>query len=108
MPTIRISQLASIKANALGRGINHTSSQHCPSTKEEKIPVLEFTARVRDGQIEVPEEYRERLEDVETVKITLTPKRRTAAIGIITQLVENPIKVKVFSPFTREEAHERG
>ncbi|NES23728.1 MAG: hypothetical protein F6K41_33615 [Symploca sp. SIO3E6] len=72
------------------------------------MSMLEFTAEVRDGNIEIPEEYREFLQDIQTVKITLTTTRKTAARGMIAQLIKHPIKVKSFIPLTREEAHERG
>ncbi len=71
------------------------------------MATIEFTAQVREGLIEVPEEYIETLKDVETVKITVTQKSPTAATGIIGRLIANPIKVKKFVPLTREEAHAR-
>ncbi|MBD2311896.1 hypothetical protein H6G20_09520 [Desertifilum sp. FACHB-1129] len=72
------------------------------------MSAVEFTARVRDGQIEVPEEYQEMLAGVERVKITVTSQKRTAAVGSIARLINNPIKLKTFVSLSREEAHERG
>ncbi len=65
------------------------------------MSAVKFTAKVRDGQIEVTEEHQRMLAGVETVKITVTLPRKTAAIGIIARLINNPIKVKRFVPFTR-------
>lgn len=72
------------------------------------MSTLEFTANVRDGKIEIPEEYREFLQDIQTVKITVTAEGKTAAIGMIARLINHPIQVKSFIPLTREEVHERG
>jgi hypothetical protein len=66
------------------------------------MSVLEFTAKVKDGKISIPPEYLEALNQVETVQITVISEPKTAAVGIIAELLKNPLEVEDFVPLTRE------
>jgi hypothetical protein len=71
------------------------------------MAVLEFTANVKNGKIQIPPEYLDALNQVETIQITVISQPQTAAIGMIAELLKNPLEVEDFVPLTREEAHER-
>ncbi len=75
------------------------------------MSTIQFKANIKDGVIEIPEEYRQELieEDVVTVTIYTVrkPKKKISEIGFIAELTKNPIQVKDFKFLTREEAHER-
>ena len=67
---------------------------------------VEFVAKIRDGIIKVPDEYRERFAD--TVRVILLPEEKTSADGdIIAELLMRPLVVPDFTPLTREDAHAR-
>jgi len=72
------------------------------------MSTLEFTAKVQDGKIEVPEAYQQLLQNIDRVKITVISNSRPPELGMIAHLIHNPIPLKTFVPLTREEAHERG
>jgi hypothetical protein len=66
----------------------------------------EFVAKIRDGMIIVPDEYRERLTD--TVRVILLLEEKTSADGdIIAELLMRPLVVPDFAPLTREGTHAR-
>lgn len=70
------------------------------------LQAIEFQASIRDGNIQIPETYRTNLEG-ETVKVVLLKtERKTAAVGIIAQLIANPIPFNG-QPLSRDELHDR-
>jgi hypothetical protein len=71
------------------------------------MTILEFTAKVNQGNILIPDEYLEVLEKVETVQIRVTEKPETAKVGIIAELIQHPLDSDDGIPLTREETHER-
>jgi len=72
---------------------------------------IEFRAKIKNGTIELPKKFRKVL--TENVKViilkeeTLTVRQVPPEHTIIDQLLAEPIKMKEFSPFSREEAHAR-
>lgn len=70
------------------------------------MSTITFTASIQDGVIEIPEEHKKELGNGDSVKVTVV-KKKTPMTGIIEELINNPIKVKDFTPLTRDEAHER-
>ena len=77
---------------------------------------IEFQSKIRDGIIEVPAEYRERLRRQsgdDTVRvIVLTGEaaemhESSDQPDILYQLLNNPIQLKSFRPLKRDETHER-
>jgi hypothetical protein len=67
---------------------------------------VEFVAKIRDGMIKVPDEYRERFTD--SVRVILLLEEKTPADGdIIAELLMRPLVVPDFTPLTREDAHAR-
>ena len=67
---------------------------------------VEFVAKIRDGMIKVPDEYRERFTD--SVRVILLPEEKTPADGdIIAELLMRPLVVPDLTALTREDAHAR-
>jgi len=69
---------------------------------------VEFQARVENGVIVVPEQYKQSLMDGNLVKVIVLQQTQNisrARPDIIDQLTEHPIKVDGF--FTRNEIHDR-
>ena len=73
---------------------------------------IEFQARVKDGSIEIPSRYRDRLG--RTVRVIILREHSSRAQGegkspnLIDQLLETPLKLKGFTPLSRDEIHARG
>ena len=68
---------------------------------------VEFYTTIRNGMIEVPEEYRRKLADRVRVILLAEEESRSVA-NLIDQLLEKPIPVRGFQPLTREEIYGRG
>ena len=66
---------------------------------------VEFQTRIRNGIIEIPEEFRDRFREYVRVILLAEEKRSTA--DTIDRLIEDPLRIENFAPLTREEAHER-
>lgn len=71
------------------------------------MATVEFQAKVEKGVIVVPDEYKQELAEVNTVKVTVLkqPKKQYSRPDIFDELAANPIKVDRF--FTRGEIHDR-
>jgi hypothetical protein len=67
---------------------------------------VEFKAKVKNGVIEIPQEYKEQFKSLVRV-ILLADEPETSLVNLIDQLLANPLKVNGFRPLTREEAHAR-
>jgi hypothetical protein len=71
------------------------------------LQAVEFQAFVTNGMIEIPREYRKRLNQRVRV-IVLTEEDHSAQLTtLIDELLLNPIKIEGFTPLTRDEAHAR-
>jgi hypothetical protein len=71
---------------------------------------IEFQAKIKNGSIEIPEEYRRRLREQgsdNAVRVIILTAERETSTDFIDQLLANPITVGDFVPFTRDEVHER-
>lgn len=68
---------------------------------------IKFTAKVNQGNIEVPQEYRKAIEQVDSIEIIVNSQSVSSQRGIIHHLLSNPIEIQDFQPLTRDEAHER-
>ena len=66
---------------------------------------VEFQTKIKNGMIEIPKEY---IRDVrENVKVILLMEQDTSTESIIERLLQSPIKVKHFTPLTREDMYDR-
>jgi hypothetical protein len=66
---------------------------------------VEFQAKVKNGSIEIPEEYKTRFK--ERVRVILLAEEENTAANFIDQLLQHPIYIAGFTPLTREEIYER-
>ena len=66
---------------------------------------VEFQAKVRNGSIEIPKEYRTRFK--ERVRVILLAEEEGTAATFIDHLLEHPVHIPGFKPLTREEIYER-
>ena len=77
---------------------------------------IEFESKIRNGVIEVPAEYRERLRRKsggDTVRVIVMTSEaaeeddRFDQPDMLYQLLNNPIQLKGFRPLKRDETYER-
>jgi hypothetical protein len=67
---------------------------------------VEFTAKIKEGVIEVPEAHRGRFKD--NVKVILLAEEEMHEDGdMIAKLLAHPLNVPDFTPLKREDAHAR-
>ena len=66
---------------------------------------IEFNAKIKDGTIDIPEEYRDQFKT--SVRVILMAEESIEKSNYIAQLLKKPIKVVGFEPMAREEIHER-
>lgn len=67
--------------------------------------VVEFQAKIRNGTIEIPKEYRTRFK--ERVRVILLAEEESTATNFIDHLLQHPIHIAGFEPLTRDEIYER-
>ena len=67
---------------------------------------IEFQTTIKNGAIEVPQEYRNNLYDQVRV-ILLSEEVKNAKPNLIDKLLEKPIEINKFQPLTREEIYEQ-
>ena len=66
---------------------------------------IEFQARIDNGAIEVPEEYRDRLKG--SVRVILVGEGEPSAANMINELLARPLQIPDFQPLTRDEIYAR-
>ena len=71
------------------------------------LNAVEFQAIVKNGMIEIPREYRQRLSQRVRVIVLAEEERKAQPASLIDDLLLNPIKIEGFRPLTRDEAHAR-
>lgn len=73
-----------------------------------KREIVEFETEIRNGVIEIPDQYRQELGDGHKVKVFVVarePQKRSWSI--MDELAQNPISVKGLGKLTRDEMHDR-
>lgn len=70
------------------------------------METVQFTAKIKDGIIEVPKKYQRKFKDNVRV-ILVAESTKTKAEKYLDELMAHPLKMKGFHPLTREEAHAR-
>ena len=73
------------------------------------MSTVEFQAIVKNGVIEIPEQYQQEVEAMEVVEVVVkkAEKQKKKISGFFKELTENPIEVKDFKPLTRDEIYDR-
>lgn len=66
---------------------------------------VEFHAKVKNGAIEIPEEYKTRFK--EQVRVILLAEEESPTANFIDHLLQHPVHIAGFKPFTRDEIYER-
>jgi hypothetical protein len=77
---------------------------------EVTMYAIEFQAKIKNGNIEIPEEYRRRLREQggeNAVRVIILTVERGTSVDFIDELLANPIPASDFVPFTRDESHDR-
>ena len=69
------------------------------------MEAIEFKSKIKNGIIQIPEKYKQKIGN--TVKVIVITEKKAKQFDIIDELLANPIKLKDFSPFSREEIYER-
>ena len=71
---------------------------------------IEFQTRIKNGRIEIPEEYRRRLLEQggdNAVRVIILTTEPEASADLIDDLLAHPIAISDFVPLTRDELYER-
>ena len=68
------------------------------------MQAVEFQAKIKNGMIEIPAQYKDKLKEIVRV-IILTDESETTT-NLIDQLLASPLKVKNFKPLSRAEIYE--
>jgi hypothetical protein len=66
---------------------------------------IEFQTRVKDGKIEIPAQYQDKLK--ETVRVIILAEDQDTTSNLIDQLLVSPLKIKSFKPLSRTDIYER-
>jgi hypothetical protein len=66
---------------------------------------IEFQAKVKNGTIEIPSQYRDKLKRVVRVIVLAEVEEKTD--NLIDQLLETPFRLKGFEPLSRDEIYAR-
>ena len=67
---------------------------------------VEFKTKIKQGIIEIPEEYKQELrEEQEVTVIVVKPPKRIPQTGMIAELTQNPISIPGIRQLTRDEIH---
>ncbi len=66
---------------------------------------VEFQAKIKNGIIEVPAQYRDKFKKV--VKVIVLAEPEEPANNLIDQLLETPWRVTTFEPLARHEIYVR-
>jgi hypothetical protein len=70
------------------------------------LQAIEFQTNVQSGNIQIPETYRTALEGEIVKVVILKTQHKTAAVGIIAQLLQQPIPL-TGKPLSRDEIYDR-
>jgi len=69
------------------------------------MEAIEFKTKIKNGTIRIPKKYKQKIGN--TVKVIIMTEQKAKQADIIDKLLTNPIKLKDFTPFLREEIYER-
>lgn len=71
------------------------------------LNAVEFKAKIKQGIIEIPEEYQQDFrEDSEVQVIVIKQNKKISTTGIIAELTQNPVAVQGIRQLNREEIHQ--
>lgn len=70
------------------------------------MQAVEFQAKIDNGVIIVPEQFRGEMLG-QKVRVIILTEDKPEPYDIITELINNPLQISDFKPLTRDEIHER-
>ena len=76
------------------------------ATMRSVMQAVEFDAKIKNGKIEIPPNYQNKLG--ENVKVILLAEEKEDSIDMIDYLTKHPINVNNFKPLSRDEIYDRG
>ncbi len=71
------------------------------------MSTITFTATIVNGTIKIPEEYKQELERVHQVQVTVTRKKKISETNVMASLIKEPLQVTDSVALTGDELHER-
>ncbi len=66
---------------------------------------IEFRTKIKNGVIEIPQKHIDQIK--ENVRVIIISEESAVEVDIIEKLINNPIKLKAFKPFSRDEIYDR-
>ena len=69
------------------------------------MSTIEFHAKVTNGSISIPEEYRSEIKG--DVRVILVTEGYAEGLDMIEHLLDHPMKIDGFKAFTREDLHDQ-
>ncbi len=69
------------------------------------MQAVEFEAKIKNGMIEVPSQYKDKLHRI--VRVILLTDEDQPTSNLIDQLLASPLKVENFKPLSRVAIYER-
>ena len=70
------------------------------------MEAIEFRTKIqKNGIIQIPRKYKEKIGS--TVKVIIIGEKKEINSDIIDELLENPLKLEGFSPFSREDIYDK-
>jgi hypothetical protein len=72
------------------------------------MDAVEFQAKIENGAIAVPEEYKQELTDGDAVKVIVVKRsKRIPQTGILAELARDPVQIKGLRLMSRDELYKR-
>lgn len=69
------------------------------------MQAVEFRAKIKNGMIEIPAQYKDKLKEI--VRVIILTDDSEPTTNLIDRLLVSPLKVANFKPLTRAEIYER-
>ncbi|MEA3467605.1 MAG: hypothetical protein U9R57_05190 [Thermodesulfobacteriota bacterium] len=69
------------------------------------MEAFEFKTKIRNGIIQVPQKYSQKVGN--TVKVIILSEQGANHTDMIDELLANPVKVDCFEPFSRDDIYDR-
>ena len=68
------------------------------------MQAVEFQAKIKNGVIEIPAQYKDKLKEI--VRVIILSEENESPTNFIDQLLASPLKISDFKPLSRTEIYE--
>ena len=68
------------------------------------MQAVEFQAKIKNGIIEIPAQYKDKLKEI--VRVIILTEETESSTSFIDQLLASPLKISDFKPLSRTESYE--